>query len=198
MSAPPWLLVKEQEAAAGESRVNLLRAIALFVFFGQHLLNVILDPVTFPATSPFNRAVTALFFAWMLEVSLLHICLGRRWTPPGLKYAATGSDLLLITILVLVAQQSNTALASLYFLVIASSALRLSLPLVYVATAGAGVGFLLTLWYQKAYLHLPASERLSVPNAVVFILGLLTAGFLAGQMVRQVRRIVEGREGGNS
>jgi hypothetical protein len=39
---------------------------------------------------------------------------------------------------------------------------------------------------------MPDAERLSRPNQIIFELALGGAGLLAGQMVRQARRLVEG------
>jgi hypothetical protein len=83
----------------------------------------------------------------------------------------------------------------LYFLVIAAAPLRLSLRLVYVATGLAVAGYLFLLghyvFYQVGYERYYSHPELRIPRTqeAIFLLGLLTSGVLAGQVVRQARRL---------
>src|SRR5262249_59555100 len=88
-------------------------------------------------------------------------------------------------------------LSVLYFLIIGSAPLRLSLRLVYVTTLGAMAGYVLFLGYYKYFLvgverYAADPNRLSRTDQAIFILALGAAGLLAGQMVRQARRLVLG------
>jgi len=130
--------------------------------------------------------------AWSVLVLLLYFCLARRWVPVALKYLATSWDIVLITLLLLLTRDPKTTLAVLYFLVVAAAALRLSLPLVYFTSLGTMAAYLYFLGYVRYWLQLPAEQRLSRPQQVVFLLALGTAGLLAGQLVRQARRLVAG------
>jgi hypothetical protein len=87
---------------------------------------------------------------------------------------------------------ARSMLAVLYFLVIVAAPLRLSLPLVWLATLGAMAGYAFFLGYVRWRLELPSEQRLSRPQQVVFVLALGAAGLLAGQFVRQCRRLVYG------
>jgi len=188
----PWAEVQRLEAWAGEVRVNLFRLAAIVGFYGHHLVNVffIRDDQSF--SGPYHTAVTSLTLAWALEVCVLHLCLSRRWVPPALKYVATCWDLMLITAVLVVSDDAKNMLATLYFLVIAASALRLSLPLVYAATLSAMAAYAFFLGYMRFYLEAPDSQRLARPQQIIFLLALGGAGLLAGQVVRQVRRVVTG------
>jgi hypothetical protein len=180
------------ESWAGEVRVNLIRLAAILVFYGHHLVNVYLvrdDPAI---SGAYHTAVTALVLTWSVVVLALYFCLSRRWVPPALKYVATACDLLLITALAALTGDPKSSLPTLFFLVIGAAALRLSLPLVYAATFGAIAGYLFFLGYVRFWLQLAESERLSRPNQVIFVLALGAAGIVAGQMVRQARRLVAG------
>jgi hypothetical protein len=129
---------------------------------------------------------------------LLYFCLSRRWTPAWLPYAAVGWDLLMITGLVALTGDPRHPLAALYFVVIASSTLRLSFPIVYEATLGAMAGYLLLVGYYAFFLigadTYYASPELRIPRTheVIFILALGAAGLMAGQAVRQARRLAQG------
>jgi hypothetical protein len=193
-----WTDAQRLESWAGEVRVNLIRLVALVVFYAHHLLNLYLfrDDPSLPGR--FHAAVTALVVAWSAAVLGLHVCLSRRWVPPALKYVATTWDLCLLTALVAVAGSPRSPLVVLYFVVIAAAPLRLSLRLVYVATLGAIGAYVLLLGYYAFILV--GSERyygdpaLRIPRAqqVIFVLALGAVGLLAGQVVRQARRLVVG------
>lgn len=180
------------ESWAGEVRVNLIRLAAILAFYGHHLVNVYLlrdDP---SVAGRYHAAVTSLVMAWSSAVLVLYFCLARRWVPPALKYASTCWDIVLVTALLMLTADPKSALAVLYLLVIATTPLRLSLVLVYVATLGSILAYVFFLGYVKYWLQLDAAQRLSRTNQVIFVLALGTAGFLAGQMVRQARRLVRG------
>ena len=187
-----WTGARRIEEWAGETRVNLIRLAALLVFYGHHLVNVYLFRDDPRIAGPFHLAVTALVLAWSAEVVVLHLCLSRRYLPEWLKYAATAVDIALVTALLVVAGDPHTWLAALYVLVIAAAPLRLSLPLVYFATLGSMAAYGFFLGYAKFWLELGPEQRLSRPNQVIFALALGAAGILAGQMVRQARRLAQG------
>jgi hypothetical protein len=187
-----WADARRIEAWAGEVRVNLVRLVAIVAFYGHHLVNLYLyrdDPVF---TGPYHAGVTALVLAWALAVVVLYLGLSRRWLPAWLPYAVVAWDVLLITALLLLTGDPRTWLPVLYLLVVASSALRLSLPLVATATVGSMAAYLVFLGHVRFVLQLPPEQRLSRPNQIIFLLALATAGLVAGQAVRQARRLVQG------
>jgi hypothetical protein len=193
----PWAAAERLEGWAGEMRVNVVRVAALIVFYAQHLLNFYV--LKEGMTPEFHTAATALVLCWSAEVVICHLCLTRRWVPGWLKYATTIWDLVMVTALIVLSREPRSPLTLLYFLVIASVPPRLSLRLVYVATIGAGTGYLVALayyvyvvvgiaqYYKDVTLRIPRSAEL------IMLLSLATAGFLAGQAIRQMRRLVIGR-----
>jgi hypothetical protein len=188
-----WSDAQRLEGYAGEVRVNLIRLAAIVVFYGHHLVNVLLIHQDEPSLQgSYHALVTALALAWAMAVLAIHFCLSRRWVPPALKYVATAWDLLLVTALLIIGRDPKNMLAVLYFLVIFAGALRLSLPLVYAATLGAMTAYVFFLGYLRFGLHLSDAERLSRPQQIIFLLALGTAGLLAGQVVRQVHRLLQG------
>jgi hypothetical protein len=187
-----WAAAQRLEGLAGEVRVNLIRLAALAGFYGNHLLNVYFFDEDPTVRGRYHASVTVLVLAWLLGVLVVHLCVARRWLPPGLKFAVTAWDLLLITSLLVAGKNAHSMLAALYFLVIASAALRLSLPLVWCATLGAMAGELFFLGWLRYGLELPAKERLERPQQIILLLALGGAGLLAGQVVRQCRRVAGG------
>jgi hypothetical protein len=191
-SSTTWDDARRLEGWASETRVNLLRLIALVAFYGHHLLTVYLFQDDPALTAAYHTAVTGVVLAWAAAALALHLCLQRRWMPDWLKYAATGADLFLLTLLLCAGGEPRGVLASVYFLVIAAAALRLSFGLLYFATLGSMAGFLAVQAYARFWLELPAEQRLSRPQQYVVLLALGVAGLLAGQFVRQARRLVAG------
>ena len=200
MTTSRWEDVRRLEAWAGEVRVNLIRTAALVVFFAYHLIHVhFLD--TALRGSRFDAVVTVVVLAWALAVALLHTLLSRRLVPPSLKYLATAWDLTMITVLLLADPRGgpHSPLVVLYFLVIAAAPLRLSLPLVYAATLGAMLaatvmmgGYVFGVVGTTDYYDPSKGYQVPRTSEVIFLLALGAAGLLAGQVVRQARRVAEG------
>jgi len=192
----PWAAAERLEGWAGEMRVNAVRVAALIVFYAQHLLNFYV--LKEGMTPEFHTAVTALVLCWSAEALICQLCLTKRWVPRWLKYATTIWDLVMVTALVILSRDPRSPLTLLYFLVIASVPPRLNLRLVYVATIGAATGYLIALGYY-VYLVVGIGEyykdrALRIPRSaeLIMLLSLATAGFLAGQAIRQMRRLVFG------
>jgi hypothetical protein len=193
MSADPaWSAAQRLEGLAGEVRINLIRLVALVAFYGHHLVNVFVIRDNPALRGAYHTVVTSLVLAWALAVLVIHYCLMHRWLPGISKYIVTTWDILLITTLLMAGGDGRSMLAVLYFLVIVAAPLRLSLPLVWTATLGTMAGYAFFLGYVRWRLELPAEQRLSRPQQIVFLLALGAAGLLAGQFVRQGRRLVRG------
>ena len=189
---PAWRAAQRLEGLAGEARVNLIRLVALVAFYGHHLVNVFLIGDDPSLKGDYHVVVTSLVLAWSLAVLVIHYCLMRRWIPLALKYVVTAWDILLITTLLMAGGDGRSMLGVLYFLVVIAAPLRLSLSLVWTATLGAMAGYAFFLGYVRWRMELPIEQRLSRPQQVVFLLALGAAGLLAGQFVRQCRRLVRG------
>jgi hypothetical protein len=200
MSTDRWEDARRLEAWAGEVRVNLIRTAALVAFYGYHLLNLYVFTPSLREQAAYNSAVTVVVLGWTVAIIALHLCLSRRIVPPALKYVSVCWDLSLITALLIASPDGpKSPLILLYFVVVASSPLRLSLPLVWTATFGALGAALLQLGHYvfvrvgaSDYYARPPEDRIDRTWEVLFFFALGATGLLAGQYVRQVRRLVEG------
>jgi hypothetical protein len=199
MNDSRWEDARRLEAWAGEVRVNMIRAAALVAFYGYHLLNVYFFDRDLQGV--YNAKVTAVVAGWAVAVFALHVCLTRRWVPPALQYVAVAWDLLMVTALLLVDPRAgpHSPLVVLYFPIVASSSLRLSLRLVYAATLGAMAAATLMMGFYVygvvgSAVYYDASQNFHVPRSseVIFLLALGATGLVAGQAVRQARRLVGG------
>jgi hypothetical protein len=195
-----WDDARRPEAWAGEIRVNLIRVIALVVFYAYHLLNAYLLSDDPSLRGAYTTAVTAVVLAWAVGVCALHLSLTRRWVPPALSYVATFGDLALIAALLIAGGEGPRGpLTLLYFIVVAASPLRLSLRLVAAATLGAVASAAVVLGHfvffkvgTAAYYAADSTVRIPRSQEVIFVLVLGACGLLAGQSVRQARRLVAG------
>jgi hypothetical protein len=190
------------ERWAGEVRVNLIRVIALVAFYGYHLFDVYQNRDD-PAYSPeYRSSVAAVAFAWAGVVVVAHAGLRRGRLPAALPVFTTLADAALVTALVTVSGgPKSTPLVLLYLLVVAASPSRMSLQLVWLATAAAGLGYLVALGNYvfirigtAAYYGDPAL-RIPRPQEAITELAILTAGLLAGQVVRQTLRLTANGRG---
>jgi len=183
------------EAWAGEVRVNLVRTIALVTFYGYHLIDVYLsrdDPTYTPA---YRTSVTAVVVGWAGVILIAYAILRPGRLPPALPYFTVAADAVLTASLVTVSGGPRSPLVLLFLLLVGAAPLRLSRPVVYVSTAAAVLGYLATLGHYifvrtgaTAY-YADRAARISRPQEVVTVLALLTAGLLAGQIVRQSHRL---------
>jgi hypothetical protein len=198
MNDDRWADARRLEAWAGEVRVNLIRTLALIVFYAHHLLNVYyLNSEDQTLRGAFHNRVTIVVVAWSMAAFTLFVSLSRRWVPPVLKYVACGWDLLMVTTLVMISGDGpRSPLLFLFFVVVATAPLRLSLGLVWFATLGAMLCSAAVLWHYVYQIHTPetyyAQFRIPRPAQIIYLLCLGAEGILAGQMVRQARRLVLG------
>lgn len=182
-----WKAALRLEAWAGEARVNLLRLSAIGLFYAHHLVNVFLFKVPLPPR--YHVQVTAIAVAWMLAATALQGALARRWNPPGLRYGALAFDAMMIAAILLVSDGPRGPFPLLLFLLIATAALRLDLRLVWTATALAVLSYAVACGHDRWVLQLPDAQRVPRRHQGIVVIGLLCAGLLAGQVVRQARRL---------
>jgi hypothetical protein len=107
-------------------------------------------------------------------------------------------DLVGVTLVGIAAGGPRSSLVALYFVVIASAPLRLSLGLVWAATVGAWGGYAALLMYYawvvvgwERYYATPGL-RIARTEEAAWVLAMGVAGLMAGQVVRQARRLAAG------
>lgn len=177
------------EAWAGEVRVNLIRLAALAMFYGYHVLNAFVISDDPALLGRFHQAVSLVVFVWAAGTVLLHVVLAHRIMRPALPLIVIAWDIVMVTALLCVGENPRSMLVTAWFLIIASASLRFSLPPVYLSTVGSLLGYLVFLGHARYVLQVP--DELLVPrtNQMIFAITIAVAGLLAGQSVRQARRI---------
>ena len=198
--AKAWFVARRWLQFEGELRTNLLRIIAICVFYLIHLANYGSSQGWFArlgllqlegnVDQAFHTAVTLLAVAWTMLAAGVHLALRNRLFPDWLPYATVATDVLLLTCVLYLGDGAASALCVGYFLAIALAALRFHLPLIWLATAASAVGYVCLLGIAKwpdrfaggrALPQVPRYEQLTVLAA------LILTGVVLGQVVRRVR-----------
>ncbi len=186
-----WFIVGRWQEYEGEARANTLRIIAIGAFYIVELINyhgLQLGVFEMPkvADQTFHQAVTALAVAWTVVGLGVLFCLSHRFLPRLLKFVSTGCDILLLTLILVVASGPSSPLVVGYFLVIALAGLRFNLPLVRFATVGSMAGYLCVLAHARWF-----ATELRVPryHQLIFLLALALSGIVLGQVIRRVRHM---------
>jgi len=180
----PWKGAQRIEAWIGEFRVNVIRLAAIVAFTGHHLFNQYVLKQSFPPH--YTATVMSIAVVWAAGALALHVALVSRWMPPLLHGAVVGFDAVMTTSLLLLADGPKNPLVALLFLVIATAPLRLDLRLVWTATLLALLSYAFVCGHakwKKPEWQVPRRQQ------VIVALALGAAGFLAGQSVRQSRRL---------
>jgi hypothetical protein len=173
---------------------------AILLFYGQHLITYYFGDDTAMSLA-YHTALTTVVGLWAGAVVALYVGLARHWLPGWLPYASVAWDVLMIFLLLsLPGATPESPLVLLFVLVIASASLRLSLPVVYAATLACIGAYVLLLgryvFLQVGYAKYYAPDsvvRTPRSTQVIVILAMAVAGLLAGQNVRQARRIGKAR-----
>lgn len=191
-----WYIVGRWQEYEGEGRTNLLRIAGIAAFYIVELINyhgLNLGFVAMPRIRDraFHLAVTALAVSWTMVALAILLCLRRHIFPAALKFVSTGCDLVLLSCVLTVADGPRSPLVAAYFLIIALATLRLSLPLVQFATAGAMAGYLVLLGYAAWFVPPPRDIRVPPHHELIVLLALALTGITLGQVVRRVRAMAD-------
>lgn len=201
-----WFIVSRWQQYEGEARANLLRIVGIGAFYIIEMINHggRIGGLELPQVSDdrFHAEVTALAVAWTMVALATLVCLRRQFFPAAMKFVTTACDLVLLTAVLTVANGPRSPLVVAYFLIIALAALRLSLPLIWLATLGAMAGYLFLLGFVDYYVAADLSAMMSVPRyfQLIVLVALALEGVILGQLIRRVRTMAEDfarRVGGN-
>jgi hypothetical protein len=96
----------------------------------------------------------------------------------------------LLTSVAMVAAGAASPIVAAYFVIIALSALRFSLPLVWCATLASIGGYLWLLGHDRWFRDPPVTP-LPRYHQLIFLISLALTGVVMGQVIRRVRRMAE-------
>jgi len=185
-----WYIVGGWQEYEGEGRANLLRIVAIGAFYTVQLVQFYVIGRADPALLKFHQSATALAVAWSMVALLVLLCLRRQIFPAALKYGSTACDIVLLTALAWLAGGATSSITRVFFLLIALSALRFNLGLVWFSTLGCMLGYEALVgmsdktWFDAQH-AIPPVENLIV------LLSLGLTGIVLGQVIRRVRSLAD-------
>jgi hypothetical protein len=188
-----WYIVGRWEEYEGEARANLLRLAAVAAFYAIELINyygIDLGFIRFPKIRDpaFHRTVTAIAAAWVLLGLGVHIWLRMHFMPAALKYVATGLDVVLLTLLLMVADGPRSPLVVGFFLIPAMATLRFQLRLVWFATIAAMLGYVWILGWAR-WIEDVRDVRVPRYHELIVLTALALSGLIQGQVIRRVKSL---------
>lgn len=184
-----WYILGRWQEYEGEHRANLLRLAGIGAFYIVQLVSFYVFDNGSVDALPFHRAVTSVAVAWSLVALTVFLLLRNRIFPPGLKFLSTACDIGLLTVLAMSSEsKANSPLVYVYFVILVLAGLRFSLPLIWFATIGSMVGYLLLVaasdptWFDADHSVRPVQQ-------LVVHLSLAMCGVVLGQIIRHVKRL---------
>jgi hypothetical protein len=189
----PWYIVGRWQEYQGEARANLLRLAAVAAFYLIELINyhgVDLGFIQLPRVSDlvFHKTVTAIAAAWVLLGVGVHLWLRLHLMPEALKYVSTALDVVLLTLLLMVADGPRSPIIAAYFLIPALAGLRFQLRLVWFATIAAMLGY---VWLLGWAIWIEGVRNIRVPryHELIVLTALAMSGIIQGQVIRRVKSL---------
>ncbi len=188
-----WYIVGRWQEYEGEARANLLRLAAIAAFYAIELINyygVHLGFIHLPKVrdAAFHQVVTAIAAAWVLLGVGVHLWLRLRLMPEALKYVATGLDVVLLTLLLMVADGPRSPLVVGFFLIPALAGLRFQLRLVWFATIAAMLGYVWLLGWAR-WIEGVRDVRVPRYHELIVLTALAMSEIIQGQVIRRVKSI---------
>ncbi|MCY2983672.1 MAG: hypothetical protein NTY15_08545 [Planctomycetota bacterium] len=189
-TAKSWHIASRWQEFEGEMRSAVLRALLVVVFYAIQLVHYLTLQAIAEPDRIFHRHVTMAAIAWLfLSISIL-IALRGGFMPPILKYISTAIDLSLVTLLAWLSHGPSSPLVLVLFLVLAISALRFRIGLIWFATSGAMASYMLlvgsadTSWFD-------AEHVTPLLTQAITLCSIASTGMVLGQIVRTPRRMAD-------
>lgn len=190
-----WYIVGRWQEFEGEGRANLIRIIAIGVFYSIQLVHfyTFVDRQGADAEHALqlHQAATALAVAGSLLSLAILLCLRRRIFPASLKFISTAGDVILITSLASIGDGPKSSLVAVYFLVIALAGLRFSLRLVWCATICSMLGYLVLVGIKDEERWFDENHFVEPVKQIMTLASLALTGIVMGQVIRRVRALAD-------
>jgi serine/threonine-protein kinase len=139
---------------------------------------------TFPSLEPFlHLEILTVLGLWALASVMFQRLLGRDWAPEVIPLAWSGTDVVLLTAVLVLDDALTSPLIVGYPLLVAASGLWFRVPLVWFTTAIAVAGYavlVLDAWRSRPAMANPHHH-------VIFMVALAVLGFVVAYQVKRVR-----------
>lgn len=173
------------EERSGERKINLIRLVAIAVFFLNELFNFHVLGVV---EHRLHLRAVWLLLAWEVYAAAAWHLVNRRGVyARWMKYVSAGADALFLTLILVLVEGNNGPLVPMYYVLIIESALRYSRRAIF-ASAGFSAAGYAAVWYYS--FGNPRLVPISAYVAVLQILIMALVGAFAGYVVRKMRGLV--------
>ncbi len=160
---------KAEEETRADRMTNALRFAALAALYANTCVNYYVRRVV---SLEIHKAVSAIAFIWLLLVIMIWLTRKRRGAGmPWFKYVTVTMDILLLSACMVALRNSGSYLFSVYYLIIAVSALQISIPVTVYS------GCLAVAAYHATLAALPRTPQ--TPDATGVVIITLTMLILA-------------------
>ena len=173
------------EEKSGERKINLIRLVAIAVFFLNELFNFHVLGVV---EHRLHMRAVWLLLAWEVYAAAAWYLVNRRGVyARWMKYVSAGADALFLTLILVLVEGNNGPLVPMYYVLIIESALRYSRRAIF-ASAGFSAAGYAAVWYFS--FGNPRLVPISAYVAVLQMLIMALVGAFAGYVVRKMRGLV--------
>ncbi len=173
------------EERSGERKINLLRLVAIAVFFLNELFNFHVLGVV---DSRLHMRAVFLLLSWEVYAAAAWYFVNRRGVyGRWMKYVSAGADALFLTLILVLVEGNNGPLVPMYYVLIIESSLRYSRRAIFASAAFSAAGYA-AVWYFS--FGNPRLVPISTYVAVLQILIMALVGAFAGYVVRKMRGLV--------
>jgi len=128
---------------------------------------------------------------WLLVVGLIWIALKRQNFPPILKYASTFFDVVLLVTIASAGAKAESTLVIVFFIISASTFLRVSKRLILFTTVLCICGYLGLVYVTDPFWEQPNLGSFPVLQVFRTVAALIVMGVIGGQLCRGCRFGVE-------
>lgn len=173
----------------GELRVALLRVILVAAFYGAQLVHYLSFSDRSQPEQLFHRLATYLAAGWLFVSLGVLVALTRQYLPSWLKYVTSGFDLAFLTFLSASGSGPASPLVFVYGILIAMSAMRGYIPLIWCVTLVSMICYLALVGLRDAN-WFDADHSTPPIEQMVVLLSLAATGIVLGQLVRMMRQVL--------
>jgi len=174
-----------EEEISGEQKVNLIRLAAITVFFLDEMMNYY---VLGAVEARIHLRTVWTLTVWGVFAAAAWYRVNRRGDyARWMKYASTGVDVCFLTFIIIALEANSGPLISLYYILIAHSALRYSNRAILAVTGLSAAGYA-AVWYFS--FGNPGIRPVSTYAGVIHILAMCVMGWTVGYAVKKMRGLV--------
>jgi hypothetical protein len=181
-----WHIANRWQEYEGEMRAAVLRVVLVSLFYSIQLMHFLSVSEPTPSDRILHRSVTLSVAVWLLLSLGVLVSLRGNFMPRALKYVVTGIDLALLTLIAWLGHGASSPLVTALFLVLALSAIRFRIGLIWFATIGSMACY---MWLVGQSDNSWFDENHSTPIIAqsITLCSLASTGIVLGQIVRAAR-----------